>query len=419
MTISQATLIGDEDSRVSPPILVVDDSRAQRHLLAKALSKVGYATIEAASGEEAVALCRDRNVEIVVSDWMMPGMSGVEFCRTYRGLRGELPGYFILLTAQTEREALVEGLESGADDFLSKPFHTVELKARIRAGERVVAAHKDVLSKKSLLSSTLDELQRLYDALDRDLIEARSFQEALIPERHHKLSGADISLYFRPSGHVGGDLVGLFRISDTRYGVYAVDVSGHGVASALMTARVAGYFNPMSPEQNIALDTDGADGWRMLPPDKVCEKLNSILLSEMETDTYLTMLLANVDLGTGHVVMSQAGHPSPAIQSSDGSVRFASAFGMPIGLVEGAEFSSTDFTLAPGDRVLLYSDGITECPLQGDEMLEEEGLAEMLSQHSEKRGNELLEALVGDLSARTGIKDFPDDLSCALIEMTG
>ena len=251
------------------------------------------------------------------------------------------------------------------------------------------------------------------------MVEARAFQEALIPERHHALRGADISFFFRPSGHVGGDLVGLFRVSDDRYGVYAVDVSGHGVASALMTARIAGYFNPMSPEQNIALERKGTDEWGMLPPDDVCERLNSILLTEMETDTYLTMVLADVNLATGTVTMTQAGHTSPAIQRADGSVSFASAFGMPIGLVEGAEFSTTDFTLSVGDRVLLYSDGITECPLHNEEMLEEEGLAELLNDHRSKRGNALLDAIVSELSKRTGLNNFPDDLSCALIEMKG
>ena len=419
MNITPPLPAGDDAEPVARPILVVDDSRAQRHLLAKTLARAGYATIEAASGEEALELCRSGEVELVISDWMMPGMSGVEFCRAYRDLRRDLPGYFILLTAQTEREVLVEGLESGADDFLSKPFHAIELKARIRAGERVVTAQKDILCKNALLSKTLDELQTLYDALDRDLDEARSFQEALVPDRHHALPGAEVSFLFRPSGHVGGDLVGLFRITDTRYGVYSVDVSGHGVASALMTARVAGYFNPMSPLQNIALETAGDGTATMLPPDEVCRRLNTILLTEMETDTYLTMALADVDLETGHVRVAQAGHTSPAIQRADGSVRFEAAFGMPIGLVEGAEFSAFDLELAPGDRMLLYSDCVTECPLPGDAMLEEEGLAEILGENRDLRGTDLLDRLAEEMARRSGLSDFPDDLSCALIERAG
>ena len=155
----------------------------------------------------------------------------------------------------------------------------------------------------------------------------------------------------------------------------------------------------------------------MLPPEVVCERLNAILLTEMETDTYLTMALADVDLETGRVVIGQAGHPNAAIQNADGKVDFASAFGMPIGLVEDAQFTSYEVNLSPGDRLLLYSDGITECPVQDGEMLEEDGLADMLARLKRKSGTALLDALVAELNRRSGISDFPDDLSCALIEM--
>ena len=97
------------------PVLVVDDSRAQRRLVARTLQKWGYETIEAESGEEAMTICLGQQIDIVISDWMMPGMSGVEFCRAFRENANGRPAYFILLTAQTEREVLAEGLESGAD----------------------------------------------------------------------------------------------------------------------------------------------------------------------------------------------------------------------------------------------------------------------------------------------------------------
>ena len=298
-------------------------------------------------------------------------MSGVEFCKAFRALKGGAPAYFILLTAQTDRDALAEGLDMGADDFLSKPFHVVELKARIRAGERVLTAQRDVLNQNALLSSTLEELQKVYAAVDRDLKEARSLQQALVPEAFRSLPGADVSFLYEPSGHVGGDLLGLFRVNELRYGVFSADVSGHGVAAALMAARIAGHLNPATPERNIALTTDDMGLYTMRPPDEVCARLNEIILNEIETDTYLTMALADIDLRSGRIVMTQAGHPSAAIQRCDGSVEFAETFGMPIGLVPDAIYSSFELRLSPGDRLLLYSDGITECPVGSDEMLEE------------------------------------------------
>ena len=401
-----------------PPlrILVVDDSKSQRHLLMKTLMKAGYPTLDAESGQEALKICERTDVDFVISDWTMPGMTGAEFCREFRKITGSDPAYFILLTAQTDREVLAEGLESGADDFLSKPFQPVELRARIRAGERVLISQKDIVSKNSLMTSALEEIQDLYAAVERDLREARNFQQALVPNRFRSLPGADVSMLYQPSGHVGGDLVGMFRVSETRYGLFSVDVSGHGVASALMTARIAGYFNASSPEQNVALSIDELGLYSMTCPADACRRLNNILMDEIDTDSYLTMVLADVDLISGRVRMCQAGHPSPVIQRANGSVEFVSNFGLPIGLVADSDYGAFEITLNPGDRLFLYSDGITECPLPDESMIDEDGLAEILRSNESARGPKLIEGLVQELNVRSGITEFPDDLSGILLE---
>ena len=212
MNIASAVSEGHADAAGGATVLVVDDSRAQRLLLSRALKSWGYSVLEADSGEDAIAHCeRDEGIALVISDWIMPGMSGVDFCRAYRKLRGDCPSYFILLTAQTDREALADGLESGADDFLSKPFNTVELRARLRAGERVVQAQAELTRRNAQLGDALEELREINDAIDRDLIEAQKLQEALVPERHRCFGRAAVSLLYRPSGRIGGDLVGMFE----------------------------------------------------------------------------------------------------------------------------------------------------------------------------------------------------------------
>lgn len=396
-------------------VLVVDDSRSHCRLMSRTLERWGYRTLEAGGGHEALEICRTEDISLVISDWMMPGMSGVEFCRAYRYLIGDRPGYFILLTAQTEREALAEGLENGADDFLTKPFNAIELRARILAGERVLNAQRDLTVKNGELSATLDKLSEAYTAIDRDLREARKFQEGLVPERHLRLGGADISLLFRPSGHVGGDMVGYFDIRPGEKGIYAVDVSGHGVSSALMTARIASFFSDAAPERNVALRR-GRDGYEMLPPDEVCHHLNALLQNDAESDLYLTMILARLQIETGEITLCQAGHPSPLIWRADGGLEFQEAFGMPIGLVENAAYSAVTVTLAPGDRLFLYSDGITECPDPDGTILDEDGLVQVLSKTTVAGGQQCLSALVAALERYAGTDDFPDDLSAVLIE---
>lgn len=396
-------------------ILVVDDSKAHRRLLSKTLARWGYVVLEADSGESAMEICRSGDIDLIVSDWMMPGMTGVEFCRAYRDLKNDGSGYFILLTAQTETEVLAEGLESGADDFLSKPFSSVELRARLRAGERVLNAQRDLAAKNGELSKTLEKLSEAYSAIERDLREARRFQEALVPEPHVPMEAMDISLLFRPSGHVGGDMVGYFPIREGEMGLYSVDVSGHGVSSALMTARIASYFSSAAPDRNIALSREG-DEFSMLPPDEVCGRLNRLLQGEVDSDLYLTMALAHLSTATGEVNMCVAGHPSPLILRGGGEPEFLQAFGMPIGLIDDAEFATCRLQLERGDLLLIYSDGMTECPDPEGNLLDESGLARIVMENSACYGLELLESTVDQLISFAGTESFPDDLSAALIE---
>lgn len=403
----------------SRPVLIVDDSRAQRKILQMQLTRWGYDITEAASGDEALALCLAQDFDIVLSDWMMPGMSGLEFCKAFRGLPREGYGYFILLTSKSEKTEIADGLENGADDFLTKPVSSDELRARLRAGERILGMQDELVEKNRLIGSTLGELQKLYDSLDRDLIEARKLQQTLVRDRFRDFGAGTASLLLRPSGHVGGDLVGSFVISPQRIGVYAVDVSGHGVASAMMTARLAGLLSGASPDQNIALKTapDGArDAW---PPAEVAARLNRMMLEDFQVDQYFTLAYAEVDLETGRFSLVQAGHPHPMILRQNGNVEQLGEGGLPIGLIEGASYRQTTAQLCPGDRLFLMSDGVTECPSPDGEELGDEGLRKLLLQNAGLPSADLLEALVWDLNTHAGGQDFPDDVSGILFDYRG
>ncbi len=400
-------------------VLVVDDSRAQRRVVSLTLARGGYAVTEAASGEEALALCRQYDFEIVLSDWMTQGMSGLDFCRAFRALPRQSYGYFILLTSKSGKAEVADGLDGGADDFLSKPVNADELFARLRAGERILAMHAELVEKNRLIGSTLEELQKLYDALDSDLIEARKLQQTMVRDRQQTFAGGRATLLLRPSGRVGGDLVGFFPVNPRRLALYAIDVSGHGVASAIMTARLAGLMQGASPRQNIAVSMNGygdTDSW---PPEMVARRLNRLMIEDLQVEQYFTMAYAEVDLVSGRVQLVQAGHPHPAILRRAGSVEFIGDGGFPVGLIPGAEFHRIETQLHPGDRLFLMSDGITECPAPDGTELGEEGLRDLLLQHIALDDAPLLESLVWRLSERIGSGAFPDDVSGVLFRFTG
>ncbi|MFN4157046.1 MAG: PP2C family protein-serine/threonine phosphatase [Gemmobacter sp.] len=399
-------------------ILIIDDSKAQRRVLSLALMRGGYRVTEAGSGEEALALCEGEDFDMVISDWMMPGMSGLDFVHAFRVLPKRRYTYVILLTSKSDKAEVADGLDGGADDFLSKPVNPGELRARLRAGERIIGMQAELLDKNRLIGSTLAELQAVYDSLDRDLIEARKLQQTLVRERHRDFGEAQVDILLRPSGHVGGDLVGFFQINPRKIAVYSVDVSGHGVASAMMTARLAGLLSGSSPEQNIAMTT-GAYGQRdAWPPEMVAWRFNRMMIDEFQVDQYFTLAYAEVDLDSGRVQLVQAGHPHPAILRAAGGVEYLGSGGLPVGLIPGASYTRIEARLSAGDRLFLMSDGVTECPgPPGD--FGEEGLARFLTDNAALDNSALLESLVWTLSRHRGSDEFPDDVSGVLLLYQG
>ena len=397
-------------------VLVVDDSKGQRRILSASLKRAGYDVTEAASGEEAVLACQEKQFNLVLSDWIMPGMNGLDFCKAFREMERDTYGYFILLTSKAEKNAVTLGLDVGADDFLTKPVNGAELLARMKAGERILSMEHEKDLQNQMLSKSRDEIQILYDAIDRDLLEAKKFQEALLSEKYQKFGDSSVSLYLKSSGRVGGDLVGYYSISDEKIGLYSIDVSGHGISSALMTARLAGFLSDGSPDQNVDL-IRGKDGiYRARSPEQAVAILNEIVLNDMDTELYFTILLVEADLCTGHMRMSQAGHPHPAVQRANGTVEFPGNGGLPVGLIPGAEFDSFEVQLEAGDRLLLTSDGVMECADPAGNLLDDDGLAQILVSHQGAQELEFFDLMIDALTEYSKSPAFDDDVSAVMLE---
>lgn len=400
-------------------VLVVDDSRMMRKILSMSLAKWGYLVDVAENAEVAMEICRASPPEIILSDWMMPGMSGPEFCEAFRAIPDSDYSYFILLTSKSDKAEIALGLEAGADDFLTKPVDPHELRARIRAGERILDMQANLRQKNRELGDALREVERLNDALDHDLREARQLQQSLLPERYRSFGLCDVSLLLQSSGYVGGDLVGFYPAGAHHVGMYAIDVSGHGISAALMTARLAGYLSGVAPDQNIALRKQPDGQYAPVPPGKAIENLNNLVLDEMETEHYFTMLLGHLHLPTGLLTLGQAGHPHPLIQRRDGTMIQESPGGFPVGLMSGVRFSQFEVQLQPGDRVLFHSDGFTECPNAEQKMLGEAGLEAIIAKIGDLQGPSFMEALLWHLTDFSGGSRFPDDVSAILVHYTG
>jgi sigma-B regulation protein RsbU (phosphoserine phosphatase) len=402
-------------------VLVVDDSRLQRRILVASLKKWGFEVVEADSGESAMEICNAGMPDLILSDWMMPGMNGLEFCRAVREQAGDSYSYFILLTSKSEKNEVAEGLDAGADDFLTKPVSSDELRARISAGERILRMQRELSEKNRIVSETLDELQSVYDAIDKDLMQARKIQQSLVPELSRDFGSSTVSLLLKPCGHIGGDLVGMFSPGTNRGGFYSIDVSGHGITSAMMTARLGGYLSSNYFDQNVAMEKRFNRFYALRQPEEVASLLNARLIADTGIEEYFTMAYCIVDLRSGVRKRVQAGHPHPLVLRKDGSAEFIGEGGVPVGLVPDIGYSQVETVLEQGDRLLLYSDGFTEARLESGEMLEPEGLLELIRKCDNKQsGQEFLDDLYWNLtqvmSPEFGLED---DVSATLFEYNG
>ena len=400
--------------RSSRLVLLVDDSRAQRRTLAVQLIRAGYHVVEASNSDEAMAICVERRPDIVISDWMMPGQSGLDFCRDFRSMQSDRYGYFILLTSRNDKKDIAAGLRAGADEFLTKPVSGAELLARLSASERILRMEQSLRKTNAQLSETLTQLRETQAAIERDLREARNLQQSLVRDRHGRFGEFDLSLLMRPAGHIGGDLVGFFPINARRVGLFALDVSGHGVAAALLSARLAALLSGAT-DHNIALKVTDLGLYDARPPVEILRELNGLMLDDLRTDSYFTMVYADLDFLSGKLRLVQAGHPYPVLQRADGTIEAIGRGGLPVGIFAHAEYDEVQLTLNPGDRLFITSDGLTETENQRGETLGDGGLQAILRTNASLKGDALLESICW--SAAHYSQGRPnDDISAVLIE---
>ena len=383
--------------------------------MARVLTRMGLDVLTASDAREALWLCATQSeipVGMIVSDWQMPGMDGPDLCRALRMVEGDRYIYFILVTAGDNRSG---GLDAGADDYVRRPVDMSELRARVRAGLRMLAMQESLLHRNHEVATTLHDLQAIQDATNRDLIEARKLQRAYLPPERAAFPGGRLRLKLITQGPVGGDLVGYSDLYDGRRALWSVDVAGHGIASAMLTGRLSGFFKSWDPPRSILFPTAYGPPD---PPELVVARINEFLLREMDTDLYFTVALAYVDMTSGAVEFCQAGHPHPIIRRADGRVEMVGEGGPPVGLLDGAAFERGAARLAPGDSLLLYSDGLTECADTWGEMLEEEGLLAIVGPAGPDPET-AVEAIAEGLREFAGIAEFEDDVSMIYFTFEG
>ncbi len=391
-------------------ILIVEDARDQRLMLSVVLKKKGHQVLEAEDGLQALEVLKTHpEVRIVISDWMMPEMDGIELCQAIREHDFGHYLYFILLTGKTENQAVVEGINKGADDFLSKPVNFDELEARLKAGIRIIELERALEEKNKALSSAIA-------TIEKDLESAARTQAGLLA-KPATIKDVEFNWFFKPSKHLGGDMFGYQALDDDHIYFYQLDVAGHGIPSALFSFTLNNILSDTGRGSLHKKKIEGSSELQLAKPEQVLASLNDRFQATAENMLYFTIAYGILNNKTGEVVLSQAGHPNPLwVKRNLKVVEPVQGVGVPIGMMPGQEYSSVKFQLSKEDRLFLYSDGLTECDDGTGEQFGEDRLANTLADTFD----DSIETMIGRVEEKIKVwnkKDvFEDDVTYLILE---
>jgi len=393
-------------------ILIAEDERVTRRSLARRLQRWGHSVVEAADGAQAWKQFQQERFDIVLTDWDMPEVDGLEVIQHIRGNASGDYTYLIMLTGRSEKSDLVAGMEAGADDFLTKPFDANELRVRLNAGQRIIELERELAAQNLSLSEANARMKRDLDA-------AAAIQRDLLPRNIPESTGAHFAWHFEPCDELGGDILNVLPLDDRYTAFYLLDVSGHGVPAALLSVTLSRVLGSADSAPSLLLTSDGvASNAVVTSPREVARELNRRFPMSAQQNMYFTLIYAvfdNRELIMRYVV---AGHPPPLLARDGAAPTPLEGRGFAIGFFEDADFDEHAIELQPGDRLYFYSDGITEARNADDAMLETDGMIRLIEQSRTRPLDENVAVCVEDLRRWCASVPLGDDVSLLALEVS-
>ena len=368
-------------------ILVVDDDPAVGLVLTRLLKKQGYAVTVASDGEEGLAKAQQLHPALIICDWMMPKMNGIEVCRLVKADRELSTTFFILLTSLGSVDDRVKGLDAGADDFISKPIEINELTARVRAGLRLHQLNHDLQTQKQILEA--------------EWAEAAEYVRSLLPEP--MATPVSIQARFIPSRRLGGDCFDYFWLDEDCLAIYLLDTAGHGLRATLPAISVVNLLRSRAiPNLNY------------YQPSEVLSALNQTFQMSYQNDKYFTIWYGVYNQRDRQLTYASAGHPPAVLLSGTpgaiAPVQRLKTPGVPIGMFPDVKFINNFCQIEAGSILYIFSDGVYEIHQPNGDIWGLDAFIELLKDCKNGKVSNL-DLVMQEVQA-VNLKDaFDDDLS--------
>ena len=318
-------------------ILVIDDDTAVQELLRRTLKKQGYEVTVASNGEDGVVQAQKLRPALIICDWIMPRLTGIDVCRRVKTDPELSTTQFFLLTSLGSIADRVKGLDAGADDFISKPIELNELQARVRAGLRLHQLGRDLKIAKQ--------------SLEAELAEAAEYVQSLLPDP--MTEPFSIEAKFIPSRQLGGDCFDYNWLDGDYLAIYLLDVAGHGLRAALPSVAVLNLLRSRT--------LPNIDYYK---PSDVLRALNTTFQMSYQNDKYFTIWYGVYNRISRQLVYASAGHPPAVLISqspaSTAKIQRLKTPGMPVGMFPDAPYVDNCCDVEDLSTLYIFSDGVYE-----------------------------------------------------------
>ena len=370
-------------------IVIIDDNARDAAIVRRMLERSGFHVLYAASGEEGLGIIQREPPDAVLVDYRMPGLDGYEVCRRIKSDPATQNIPVLMLTGADSAKNLVEGLESGADDYVTKAADFEIILARVRALLRVKAYQ--------------DELRQHNQRLQSDLQFARRVQEALLPKSAFRAGHVEIRSAYIPSETLSGDFYDFFETDGTLFLIIA-DVSGHGLPAAILVSLLKSFFHSEAPE---------------MTPAEFMERLNDFLSTASLPSQFATAQLFRLDPQGRRMAFATAAHP-PFILYRPGRDETLSPEipGHLLGIAPGARFEGHELDLEPGDLLFCYTDGLTDRRTATGEFYSIDRIVEILRAQAAGTTDQIHEAIMNDVTSFSPTEEFRDDVAFTLTRIS-
>jgi sigma-B regulation protein RsbU (phosphoserine phosphatase) len=358
----------------TPRILIADDQPDLLDALKLLLKGQGIEYDAVTSPDAALHALETRAFDLVLMDLnytgdTTSGREGIDLLARVQEIDHLLP--VIVMTGWGSVDLAVEAMRRGVRDFVQKPWDNAQLLATLR---------KEIDAGRA---------RRRVDAAEvRELAEALRIQERLLPQQVPQIEGWELAVSWQPASGVGGDCFDTIRFSDTRLALTIADVVGKGIPAALLMSNLQAAVRAFASEA--------------IEPQALCTQVNRILCGNIAEGRFISFFYCVVDATTGVLTYTNAGHYLPMLIRPDGSVERLGCGGPVLGVLGDAEYEQAHVSIGAGDRLVLYTDGLTEARSADDEEFGEDRLLEAAVAHRVCSAPALQARLTAEVAAFTG-----------------